>query len=267
MNENTVFETFNVSYSYIGNSTALESINIKIEKGESVAILGANGSGKSTLLKLLDALYFPTDGKMKAFGTYIDEKRMRDKEFARKFHSKVGLLFQDPDVQLFLPTVWDEVIFAPLQLGMPKEDATEIVSLALNKLGLYHLKDRPPYHLSEGEKKKVTIASILTLDPDVWLMDEPTSSLDPKTQGWVIDFIIDLQERGKTIIVATHDLEIPYVATKRCYVLGENHRVIEEGLSVKILNNTNILLHANLIHKHRHMHKGIIHTHIHKHWE
>jgi len=159
------------------------------------------------------------------------------------------------------------VSFAPLQLGMSKKKTGEIASFALNRLGLYELKDRPPYRLSEGEKKKVTIASILTLDPEVWLLDEPTSSLDPQTQGWVIDFIIELIERGKTVVVATHDLEIPYVATKRCYILGQNHKIIAKDESIEILNNEEILLSANLIHKHRNIHKGLIHANIHRHWE
>ena len=116
----------------------------------------------------------------------------------------------------------------------------------LEKLGITKLKDRAPYRLSEGEKKKVTLASILALDPEIWLMDEPTSSLDPKTQGWIIDFILELTERGKTVITATHDLEIPYVAASSCYVLGENHKIVAQGLPREILENRSLLLEANL---------------------
>lgn len=268
MNNNYVFELTDIFYEYMASVHAIESFNLKINKGETVAILGANGSGKSTLLKLLDGLYFPTKGEFRAFDKLINESTMSEKKTAREFHRKVGMVFQDPDVQLFLPTVWDEVAFAPLQMGMSKEEIVETVSEALNKLGLYHLKDRAPYHLSEGEKKKVSIATVLTLDPEVWLMDEPTASLDPRTQGWVIDFILELSERKKTTVIATHDLEIPYVATQTCYVLGQDHKMLAAGRTNEILDNEEILVQANLIHKHRHIHEDVTHphAHAHKHW-
>ncbi len=265
-NRETIFKLSDVSYCYAGNDIALDSVSLEIKKGESVALLGANGSGKSTLLKLMDGLYFPTTGQITAFGMVLSEGTMRDKKSAMEFHAKVGFVFQDPDVQLFLPTVWDELAFAPLQLGMPESRIREVVSEALAALGLEDLKDRPPYHLSEGEKKKVAIASVLTLDPEVWLMDEPTASLDPRTQGWIIDFIIGLAEKGKTTVVATHDLEIPYVATEHSYVLGQDHSILAKGRSVDILSDEKILLEANLVHKHRHTHHGITHAHPHKHW-
>ncbi len=264
MENNCVFELTDVTYDYMDNVHAIKSLNLKIHKGETIAILGANGSGKSTLLKLLDGLYAPTKGKFQAFGSVINEAALRDKKTARDFHRKVGLVFQDPDVQLFLPTVWDEVAFAPLQLGLSKEKVTEVVSEALTELELYHLKDRAPYHLSEGEKKKVSIASVLTLDPEVWLMDEPTASLDPRTQGWMIDFILELSEKGKTTVIATHDLEIPHVATNICYVLGQDHKILVKGATRDILNREDILIQANLIHQHRHIHANVAHTH--KHW-
>ncbi len=267
MKKKAVFELSDATYDYEGAAGhALDSVSLVINQGDSVSLLGANGSGKSTLLKLLDGLYFSVKGEVKAFGEVISESSMRDNKFSRDFHSKVGFVFQDPDVQLFLPTVWDEVAFAPLQMGMEKERVKEIVSEALTSLGLYDLKDRPPYHLSEGEKKKVSIASILTLDPQVWLMDEPSASLDPKTKGWVIDFVMSLAENGKTIIIATHDLEIPYVATELCYVLGQDHKISALGTAIDILNNEEILLKANLIHKHRHVHNGVAHAHPHRHW-
>jgi len=261
-----VYEISSLTYRYPGSDIALHSLDMVIQPGESVAILGANGSGKSTFLKLLDGLYFPTEGEIRAFQTPLSESTMRDKAFAHHFHARVGLVFQDPDVQLFLPTVWDEVAFAPLQLGRTREEVKETVSDCLEKLGITKLKDRAPYRLSEGEKKKVTLASILALDPEVWLMDEPTSSLDPKTQGWIIDFILELTERGKTVVTATHDLEIPYVAATSCYVLGENHTIVAQGPPREILENTSLLLEANLIHRHRHFHDAMAHAHAHRHW-
>ncbi len=262
----SVFELSNVTFRYPGSDIALESVDMVIHRGESVAILGANGSGKSTLLKLLDGLYFPSKGEIRAFGTVLSESAMRNKKFANQFHAKVGLVFQDPDVQLFLPTVWDEVAFAPLQLGMDKERVKETVHDCLEKLGISKLKDRAPYHLSEGEKKKVALASVLALDPEVWLMDEPTSSLDPRTQGWIIDFILELTGRGKTVVVATHDLEIPYVTAGTCYVLGQGHKVMTRGGARVILEDESLLVAANLIHRHRHFHDRVTHAHVHRHW-
>ncbi len=266
MKGDMVFELSRVSYTYMNDGDALESISMRIRKGENVSILGANGSGKSTLLKLLDGLYFPSSGEFRAFGSSIHESSMNDKKISMEFHKRVGFIFQDPDAQLFLPTVWDEVTFAPLQLGLSKNRVKEIASEVLNKMGLYGLKDRTPYHLSEGEKKKVCIASIFTLDPEVWLMDEPTASLDPQTQGWMIDFILELAKRGKTCIIATHDLEIPYVTSQTCYILGEDHKILAEGKAKELLSQKDILLKANLIHKHRHFHNGSVHIHPHEHW-
>ena len=266
MENNRIFELKDVTYDYMEKVHAIESLNLKINQGETIAILGANGSGKSTLLKLLDGLYFPNKGEFRAFGSLMNEETLRSKKVARDFHRKVGLVFQDPDVQLFLPTVWDEVAFAPLQLGLSRKEVSEVASEALNKLGLYHLKDRAPYHLSEGEKKKVSIASVLTLDPEVWLMDEPTASLDPRTQGWVIDFILELSEKGKTTVVATHDLEIPHTATNLCYVIGQDHKILAKGATHEILDQEDILIQANLIHKHRHIHADVKHAHAHRHW-
>ena len=266
MKSDPVFEISEVSYCYPGSDIALKSINMIINKGESVAVLGANGSGKSTLLKLLDGLYFPLQGEIRAFSSLINESTMRNKKFARQFHARVGLVFQDPDVQFFLPTVWDEVAFAPLQLGMSKNIVTETAATCLEMLGIYKLKDRAPYHLSEGEKKKVALASILALDPEVWLMDEPTSSLDPQSQGWMIDFILGLSKKGKTVVTVTHDLEIPYVAADLCYVLGQDHEIIARGEPGEILDDQNVLIAANLIHCHRHAHKKIIHLHAHRHY-
>ncbi len=266
MSATHVFELKDVSYSYINQAHGLKDISMEIDEGEAVTILGANGSGKSTLLKLLDGLYFPSKGTVKAFGHQLTEAAFRDQDFAKDFRRRVGLVFQDPDVQLFLPKVYDEIAFAPLQMGYSKEEVQLRVKEAIDVLGIDKLKDRAPYHLSEGEKKKVALASILTLSPDVWLLDEPTASLDPKTQSWVIDFLLDLSQQGKTLIIATHDLEIAYLVSKKCYVLGENHEILRKGDAQDILNDRDLLLSANLIHAHRHFHNGQMHTHEHRHW-
>ncbi len=242
-----VFELDDVSYAYPGGASALRNVTFTVAEGESVAILGANGSGKSTLLKLLDALYFPTGGEVRAFGVALEEKLLQDEEWSFCFRRRVGLVFQDPDVQLFLPTVRDEVAFAPAQLGIPRDEVAARVERAMEELGISALADRPPYNLSDGEKKKVAIASVLSLSPDVWLLDEPTASLDPRTADWMVRFLLSLKERGKTVVIATHELETARIVADKVCVLSEDHRLAAVGATEAIIGNREILLGANLI--------------------
>ena len=264
--EKVVFDIKNISFYYVNKAIGIKNLSLKIRYGEAISILGANGSGKSTLLKILDGLYFPQEGEIIAFGKKLIEESFKDQEFSKNFRKKVGFVFQDPDTQLFLPTVKDEIAFAPLQMGLDKDEVRIKVREAAKSLGIEKLLDRAPYHLSEGEKKKVSLASILTLDPDVWLLDEPTASLDPKTQSWVIDFLLTLKEQQKTIIIATHDLEIAYVVAQDCYVLGQDHTLLKHADINTILSDKQLLLEANLIHAHRHLHNNTIHEHIHRHF-
>ncbi len=242
-----LFELREVSYRYLDGIAALQGINLSIMPGEKVAIVGTNGSGKTTLLKLLDGLYFPTKGEIRAFGEPLTEKRFQDETGAFAFRSRVGLLFQNPDIQLFSPTVGDELAFGPLQMGLSGEEVEARVEKALKALEIENLKKRAPYHLSTGEKKKVALASLLSFDPEVWLLDEPTANLDPRTQGWMIDFLLSLAEQGKTLVVATHQLKIARIISRQVYVLGENHCLLAQGPPSKILRDEELLLSANLI--------------------
>ncbi len=242
-----VFELKDVAYRYPEGALALRGVTFAVEEGETVAILGANGSGKSTLLKLLDALYFPTEGEIRAFGVALEERLLQDEEWSFCFRRKVGLVFQNPDVQIFLPTVREEVAFAPSQLGMTHQEAERRVRAAMEDLGIASLADRPPYRLSDGEKKKVAIASVLSLSPEVWLLDEPTASLDPRTSAWMVEFLISLKEQGKTVVIATHDLETARTVADRVCVLGEDHRVVTVGTTEEVLRDSQLLMEANLI--------------------
>ncbi len=242
-----VFELAEVSYTYPGGAPALRDVTFTVAEGEAVAILGANGSGKSTLLKLLDALYFPTRGKIRAFGVSLEEKLLQDEEWSFCFRRRVGLVFQDPDVQLFLPTVRDEVSFAPAQLGIPRDEVDSRVEEAMEGLGISALADRPPYNLSDGEKKKVAIASVLSLSPDVWLLDEPTASLDPRTADWMVRFLLSLKEHGRTVVIATHDLRTAEIMADKVCVLGEDHWLVAAGATEEILGDNRLLLGTNLI--------------------
>lgn len=266
MNNQLAFQLDHVTYSY-NNQIALKDISLNIKESERIAILGANGSGKSTLLKILDALFFPQTGVVCAFGEPLTEASLQDEARAFAFRRRVGLVFQDPDVQLFSPTVWDEVTFAPLHLGLAKSEVIERSEWAMDLLGITKLRDRAPHRLSGGEKKKVALASILSLRPDVWLLDEPTASLDPRSQSRLLDFIGELTKEGKTIITATHDLDIVEEIADRVVMFCEDHEITGEGAPRDVLSNYDRLIECNLIHEHRHKHTedGTEHAHHHLH--
>jgi cobalt/nickel transport system ATP-binding protein len=256
-----VFELHGVRYLYGGRQIALDGIDLRIERGERVVLLGANGSGKSTLLKLLDGIIAPSGGTMRALGR--DVAAVADGLDSFRFHREVGLVFQDPDVQLFSATVFDDVAFGPLQLGLPQEEVRACCDEAMRQMEIAHLSDRAPFELSGGEKKRAAIASVLSLRPDVLLLDEPTASLDPRTKWVLVNLIRQLGEGGKTLVTATHELEIVPLIAERVVVLGENRRVLADGKPAEILADRDLLIRANLIHEHLHEHGGTRHSHDH----
>jgi cobalt/nickel transport system ATP-binding protein len=258
-----VFDVNNLTFRY-ESVTALDHVRLAIEPGKRVALLGANGSGKSTLLRLLDALYFPDSGSISFHGQPIGPHRFEDDEFAFDFRRRVGRVFQNPEVQLFNPTVFDEIAFAPLQLRWSKGEIVRRVDQMLDMLEIRHLKNRPPHRLSGGEKKRVAIASVLVLDPEVLLLDEPTAALDPRSQSQIIDLLIGWGDGSKTVITATHDLGLVEDIADYCFVL-QNGRIAAEGNPADVLRDTSLLASANLIHAHRHRHNGDIHAHPHRH--
>lgn len=259
-----IFDVRDVTYRY-EDVTALDGLTLSIHRGQRVAILGANGSGKSTLLRLLDGLYFPERGAITAFGQPLTEARLQDETFVFEFRRRVALLFQNPDVQLFNPTVFDEVAFGPLQLRWPKDQIRRRVAEILAGMEIAHLKDRPPHRLSGGEKKRVALASVLVLDPEVLLLDEPTAALDPKSQSQVIDLLVRWGGGAKTVVTATHDLDIVEDVADYCYIF-QSGRVAAEGSPVQLLQDPSLLSRTNLIHAHRHSHgPGDFHSHPHSH--
>ncbi len=260
-----VFELSNVNYAYNQRQVALKDISLTVWPGERVALLGANGSGKSTLLKILDALYWPDSGDFCAFGESMSPDVFADDASALAFRRRVGFVFQDPDVQLFSPTVWDEVTFGPLHLGMSRNEVVERAKWAMDLLDITRLRDRAPYRLSGGEKKKVALASVLSLRPDVWLLDEPTAALDPRSQSRLLDFFDDLRSEGKTLITATHDLDIVDEIADRVVMFCEKHEITVEGAPQEVLSNEAQLVECNLLHAHRHKHGEVKHAHPHQH--
>jgi cobalt/nickel transport system ATP-binding protein len=265
LNSFNLFETKNLEYDYPGNITALKQVSFTVKPGEVVALVGANGSGKSTLLKLLDGLIFPKAGELIAFGKPLSEEGLKDKAFIQEFRRKVGMVFQDPDVQLFSPTVWDEVTFGPLQLGISKEEVIDRGQAALDLMGISHLRQRPPYLLSGGEKKKVSLASVLSLQPQVLLLDEPTTGLDPSSQGHLIDFLLQWAKEDKCLVFSTQDLDIVEEIATRVIVMGTEHNVMADGQPEDFLFNPDFLVKTNLVHEHSHRHKQLVHRHQHLH--
>jgi cobalt/nickel transport system ATP-binding protein len=256
----------NIDYSYFGKIPALANINLSVKKGELFAIIGQNGSGKSTLLNIINALIFPDSGEVLFNGNPVTEKSLSNRNFGIRLRQGMGYIFQNPDIQLFCPTVFDELLFAPLQLNLPFETAVERAEQTLSFLDLGHLKDRPVYMLSGGEKKKVAIASVLTLNPDILLIDEPLSNLDPKTQTFFTELILELNREGKTIIFTTHQLDLIDHLQPRVAVLSEEHTIRKTGTASEILSDEEFLISLNLIHEHIHKHGEDEHRHYHSHY-
>jgi cobalt/nickel transport system ATP-binding protein len=244
-----VFSCRDLRYSYLDRFPALAGVSFDLARQEMVALLGPNGCGKSTLLKLLDGLIFPDSGTFTAFGHPVDEDKLEDEQFSTAFRSRVGFVFQNSDTQVFSPTVREEVAFGCLQLGLPTDEVIARVDDVLGMLAIADLAERAPFQLSGGQKKRVAIASVLVMNPEVLLFDEPTAALDPRTQQWLIDLIVELSAAGKTIVLATHDLDALEVLADRCLVFGEEHTITRDGTPAEILADHDLLLRANLVHE------------------
>lgn len=260
-----VFQLENVCFSYSEDSFALKDIDLDVYPNERLVILGVNGSGKSTLLKLLNGLIFANSGLFRAFDQPIAEETLERGEFATYFRSQTALVFQDSDIQLFSPTVLEDLMFGPLQLGLSKEKAASRVSDLLKMFSIDKLKHCSPNNLSGGEKKKVAIATSLSTNPDIIMLDEPTNNLDPRTRVWLYQVLDRLANIGKTVILSTQDLELAKVFAQRIVVMDEEHKIAAVDSAQNILADKDLLLAVNLIHEHVHYHNGEAHIHPHYH--
>jgi len=247
-----LFECRDVHYAYQGRFPALCGIDMTIAKGQRIAFLGANGCGKSTLLSLLDGLVFPDKGAIRYGDRELTEAAFLDSGFSTGFRNNVGLVFQNPDVQLFCPTVREDIAFGPLQLGIDEATVKGRIASLAGTLGITHLLDRSPHQLSVGEKRKVSFATVLAIDPDVLLLDEPTAGLDPLTSTHLIEMLSTSAGSGKTIVTATHDLHIIEDIADTVYVFGQDRRMAGHGSPAEILADTALLQANNLIHRHSH---------------
>lgn len=249
----SVFSLENISFSYPQGEPLLNGLTLDIRAGERVSVLGANGCGKSTLLKILAGLLLPQSGIFTAFGNPIKPGSLNGKA-AAAYHRRVGYIFQDSEVQLFCSTVYDELSFGLLQLGLPGETVKNRVLELSSQLGLDKLLDKPPFRLSGGEKKKVAVACVLIMNPEVLILDEPTNSLDPRSQAWLLHLLGALGKAGKTLIFATHNLELVPHITDRAVLFAEDHRVAADTTVRDLFAKTELLKSVNLVDEHFHTH-------------
>lgn len=243
-----IVEVKDLAYAYPDGTEALKGVSFRIGHGEAVALVGANGAGKSTLLMHLNG-YLPTErGEVRIGDTAVT------RETAALVRRAVGMVFQDPDDQLFMPTVAEDVAFGPLNDGLPADQVQRRVAAALERVGMTHVLGRPPYRLSAGEKRAVAIATVLGMEPDVLVMDEPSANLDPRARRRLINLLLSFEH---TRIIATHDLEMVVEVCPRVIVL-DGGRVVADGKTEELLDDEALMLAHGLerphILRHRHPH-------------
>ena len=231
-----IVEAKNLEFTYPDTTHALLDISFRIRHGESVAIVGANGAGKSTLLLHLNGYLTPTSGQVRIGDFPLTQETLQE------VRRTVGMVFQDPDDQLFMSTVYDDVAFGPLNLGLPIEEVDSRVKEALETVGVLALKDRPPHRLSSGQKRRVAIATVLSMSPDILVMDEPTSGLDPQARRRLIEM---LQTFKHSKIIATHDLDMVLDLCERTIILNEG-RVQADGKTADIFQDEKLLTDCHL---------------------
>lgn len=214
----------NITFGY-DEEPVLQDISLEIDKNECVVLMGNNGCGKSTLLKILNGLLISDSGKYYFEDELIDEKFLKDDVKSKTFHQKIGYVFQNSDAQLFSTHVYEEIAFAPSQMNLSEEEIHTRVNDILNLLDLDKLKDRAPYQLSGGEKRKVALGCVLSQNPDLLVLDEPIASLDKKTQDWLTDFLIQLKKSGKTMIIASHDEDFAKKIGDRIITISDEHTI------------------------------------------
>ena len=236
-----MLEVKNIKYSYNKDYQALKGVSLKVEEGEMVALLGKNGAGKSTLFLHLNGIYEPDEGQV-----FIDGEELKyDKKSLLKFRQKVGIVFQNPDDQIFAPTVEEDVAFGPLNLDLPMEEVQKRVTESLARVGMSGFEKKAPHHLSGGQKKRVAIAGILAMKPKYMVLDEPTAGLDPQGVEDLSKLLKELNAEGITIIISTHEVDLVPNYASRVFVLVDG-LLIAEGTPKEIFAQPEILDKANL---------------------
>ena len=239
--EDIHLSTKNLSYTYPDGTHALKNVNMEIEKGQKVAIMGPNGAGKSTLFSHFNGLTEPTSGHLELDG----EIMKYDKKTLLEVRQKVGIVFQDPNDQLFAPTVKEDVAFGPMNLGLSYEEVENRVSEALELVGMEKFRDKTPHHLSGGQQKRVAIAGIIAMKPEIMILDEPTAGLDPEGVDKVLDILNNLNKDGMSIVISSHDIEMVNGFAEKIFVLNEGE-ILASGDKHEIFSNKELLKTAHL---------------------
>lgn len=233
-----VLEIKDLAFAYPDGNQALFGVNLTINEGERVALLGPNGAGKSTLVMHMNGIHPTAHGSIFVAGQLVDAK---NKQALKDIRAKVGIVFQDPDDQLFMPTVGEDVAFGPYNMGVRGEELEKVVSESLSKVGMLEYKDRPPHHLSFGQRRRVAVATVLAMNPEILVLDEPSSNLDPASRRELAEILKSL---NITLIMVTHDL--PYAAE-----LCERSVILSGGIIVADDKTPNILRNESLLSKYR----------------
>jgi cobalt/nickel transport system ATP-binding protein len=237
-----LFRIENLSHRYSDGTLALNDLSLSFAKGERIALLGTNGSGKTTLLHHLNGLLKPTNGKI-----YFEEKPLEyNSKALLDLRKRVGFVFQDPNDQLFAPTVKQDVAFGPLNLGQPIDKVKKTVEEALNIVGMSEYADKPPHFLSLGQKKRVALAGVLAMQPEVIIMDEPTSNLDPRATSEILHLLLQLnKESGITLLLATHDVDMVPLFANKLYVLSKG-KLVATGSPKELFSDAEMIRNVNL---------------------
>jgi cobalt/nickel transport system ATP-binding protein len=237
----TVLESRDVHYSYSDDFTALNGLSFTIDEGKKIAFVGPNGAGKTTIMLMFNGILKPTSGEILFRGAPLKY----DSKSLRAIRRKVGIVFQNPDDQLFAPTVYQDIAFGPSNLGFPKEKVERYVNYALAYVGLSGCEKRPPHHLSGGEKKRVAIAGVLAMEPEVMILDEPTSNLDPASSEELMEMLDELNYGGKTMIISTHDEELAYCWADEI-ILMEGGDILHKGPPISAFSNSVLVKQARM---------------------
>ena len=236
-----IIETDKIVYEYPDGTKALENVNFHAEEGKIVALLGPNGAGKSTLFLHFNGILEPTSGTVKIDGENVSYK----KKDLMKVRQKVGIVFQNPDDQLFAPTVMEDVAFGPMNMGLSKEEVDLRVKESLEKVGMAGFEKKPPHHLSGGQKKRVAIAGILAMKPKIMVLDEPTSGLDPKGASHILQLLYQLNKEGMTIVISTHDVDLVPLYADSVYIISKG-KIIKEGSPQEVFGDVETVRKADL---------------------
>jgi len=287
MSERVLIEADNVHFAYPDGHKVLKGISFRIRKGEKIALIGPNGAGKSTLMSHLNGVQLASSGRIVIDGLTVSKDNLKE------IRRKIGIVFQDPDDQLFCPTVYDDVAFGPLNLGLPEHEIALRVQEALSVVGLEGFEERSSFHLSFGERKRLALATVLSYQPEILVFDEPSTNMDPMNRRNLINW---LKNTDKTLLLCTHDLDIALEVCSRCLLLTDG-RIESDGLTQEILYDRGLLEknklemplalmthellhdilaeqemdeeHRNIIgkflHAHRHVHGSDAHIHVHLH--